>query len=86
VVESASSDAEPQKFKLEWTARFSGHEIAPDAPWIAMWVRGVLSQATVTIVTSGRDPASVCAEIESMLQLWRSIEADRLGSEAPSLF
>jgi hypothetical protein len=51
-----------------------------------MWVRGVLSQATVTIVTSGRDPASVCAEIERMLQLWRSIEADRLGSEAPSLF
>ena len=49
-------------------------------------MRGVLSQATVTIVTSGRDPASVCAEIERMLQLWRSIEADRLGSEAPSLF
>ena len=27
-------------------------------------------QATVTIVTSGKDPASLCAEIESILQIW----------------
>ena len=27
-------------------------------------------EATVTIVTSGKDPASLCAEIESILQIW----------------
>jgi hypothetical protein len=45
-------------------------------------MRGVLSQATVTIVTSGRDPASVCAGIERMLQLWCSTEADALVQRA----
>jgi shikimate kinase len=27
-------------------------------------------QATVTVVTSGKDPTSLCAEIESILQVW----------------
>jgi shikimate kinase len=32
-------------------------------------------QATVTIVTSGKDPASLCAEIERRLQSWGWTEA-----------
>jgi len=32
-------------------------------------------QATVTVVTSNRDPAAICAEIERSLQLWGSAEA-----------
>jgi len=32
-------------------------------------------QATVTVVTSGKDPASLCAEIERTLQLWERTEA-----------
>jgi len=32
-------------------------------------------QATVTIVTSGKDPASLCAEIERSLQSWGRAEA-----------
>ena len=35
-------------------------------------------QATVTVVTSGKDPASICAEIERTLNLWGRTEA--LGS------
>jgi shikimate kinase len=32
-------------------------------------------QATVTVVTSGKDPASLCQEIERTLQSWRRTEA-----------
>jgi shikimate kinase len=32
-------------------------------------------QATVTVVTSGKDPASLCAEIERTLQFWGGTEA-----------
>ncbi len=32
-------------------------------------------QATVTVVTSGKDPASICAEIERRLHLWGRTEA-----------
>jgi len=32
-------------------------------------------QATVTVVTSGKDPASLCAEIERTLQFWEKDEA-----------
>jgi shikimate kinase len=36
-------------------------------------------QATVTIVTSGKDPTSLCAEIESILQVW---DKTRFGNTA----
>jgi shikimate kinase len=32
-------------------------------------------EATKTIVTSGKDPASLCAEIESILQIWGKTES-----------
>jgi len=32
-------------------------------------------QASVTVVTSGKEPASLCAEIESILQSWERTEA-----------
>ena len=40
-------------------------------------------QATVTVVTSGKDPASLCAEIERTLQSWGTSEAAG-SSEIPS--
>jgi shikimate kinase len=36
-------------------------------------------QATVTVVTSGKDPTSLCAEIESILQVW---DKTRFGNTA----
>jgi shikimate kinase len=40
-------------------------------------------QATVTIVTSGRDPASLCAEIERTLHSWGSAADDGLVQGSP---
>jgi shikimate kinase len=39
-------------------------------------------QATVTIVTSGKDPVSLCAEIERTLQIWGTTAATG-SSQAP---
>jgi shikimate kinase len=40
-------------------------------------------QATMTVVTSGRDPVSLCAEIERNLQVWGENEGEG-SSQAPS--
>jgi len=40
-------------------------------------------QATVTVVTSGKDPASICEEIERTLQSWGRTEASD-SSQTPS--
>jgi len=38
--------------------------------------------ATVTIVTSGKDPTSICAEIERSLQSWGRVDEGNAGAEA----
>jgi shikimate kinase len=41
-------------------------------------------QATVTVVTSGKDPASLCQEIERTLQSWRRTEASDSSRTLPA--
>ncbi|MGB0047265.1 MAG: shikimate kinase [Terriglobales bacterium] len=41
-------------------------------------------QATVTIVTSGKDPASLCEEIERTLQSWGRTEAEGSSQTLPT--
>lgn len=41
-------------------------------------------QASMTVVTSGRDPASLCVEIERKLQLWGKTEATSFYKHSPA--